>query len=249
MLDKLGVPSWAVRELSRPLRNPARMSRSSPTTNARKQGEGLSRRSAAVWVTLLAAMTLVGGLLVVLDGKPLPRLDGRTLPALVAAGGANSIEEIYRTRQPLETERWQAIVIHHSGSPVGSAASIESEHKARNFNGLGYHFVVGNGHGMGDGELYVGYRWLDQLPGAHTGGPDGDWFNRRALGICLVGDGQRGQFTDAQLQRLVQLVTALAQKLDIPQDRILLHSDVAQTANPGRFFPEAAFREQLASAL
>ncbi len=37
-----------------------------------------------------------------------------------------------------------------------------------------------------------------------------------------------------------------AEKLKIPADKIVLHSDLFATDDPGPFFPEASFREQLA---
>lgn len=173
-------------------------------------------------------------------------MEGLSLPPMVAAAGPSSIEAIFRTRQALPEDRWQAIVIHHSGSVVGSPETIDAQHKGLRLDGLGYHFVIGNGSGFGDGDIHVGYRWLDQLPGAHVGGEQGAWFNHNAIGICLIGDGRRRPFTDQQARRLVQIVATLAERLDIAPDRIYLHSDLAPTDSPGRLFPEAAFREQLA---
>jgi hypothetical protein len=192
------------------------------------------------------SMSTVGGLLWLLQGGSAPRMEGLTLPPMVVAAGPSSIEAIFKTRQDMEPERWQAIVIHHSGSAVGNPSTIDTQHKGMGLAGLGYHFVIGNGSGYGDGDVYVGSRWLDQLPGAHVGGANGDWFNHNAIGICLVGDGRRRRFTEQQSRRLVQVVSALADRLAIPPDRIFLHSDLAATDSPGRYFPEAAFREQLA---
>jgi N-acetyl-anhydromuramyl-L-alanine amidase AmpD len=107
--------------------------------------------------------------------------------------------------------------------------------------------VIGNGHGIGDGEVHVGYRWLDQLPGAHVAGPQGDRLNRTSIGICLVGDGHRHEFTQEQMTRLLDLVASLRATLDIPASQVYLHSDVAQVADPGLMFPAAAFREQVAA--
>jgi N-acetyl-anhydromuramyl-L-alanine amidase AmpD len=210
---------------------------------------GVSARTRNVWIALLATMTGVGGMLWAVEGGPLPSLRGLSLPAMVAAGGPNSVEVVFETRHPLDVERWQAIVIHHSGSVVGSPATIADEHVQRyRLTGLGHHFIVGNGRGMQDGEIHVGYRWLDQLPGAHVAGEQGAWYNRYAIGICLVGDGTRAGFSDDQMRRLVDLVSALSREFDIPADRILLHSDLAETSSPGPFFPAAAFREALSAA-
>ena len=211
-----------------------------------KRPQPISMRSRVVWGSFAVAMTTVGGLFWVLQGGPAPRLDGLALTPMVAAAGPSSIEAVFKTRAAIQPKRWQAIVIHHSGSLYGTPGTIETQHRAMNINGLGYHFVLGNGSGMEDGEVHVGYRWLDQLPGAHVSGPKGDWYNRNSVGICLVGDGRRRGFSDQQMRRLVQLVSAVAEELQIPADHIYLHSDLTSTEDPGRMFPEAAFREQLA---
>lgn len=207
----------------------------------------MSQRAGVVWTALAVAMTAVAGLFFALDRSVAPRMDGVALPPLVASAGPTNVEAVLQTRVPLDQQRWDAIVIHHSGSPVGTPASIEAQHKALNYKGLGYHFVIGNGTGTADGELYVGYRWRDQLPGAHVVGPDADRLNQHAIGICLVGDGTRRPFTKSQFRRLVQTVRALSERLDIPPSRIYVHSDVAPVASPGKFFPEASFRAEIAS--
>ncbi|MFN7022637.1 MAG: peptidoglycan recognition family protein, partial [Phycisphaerales bacterium] len=161
----------------------------------RRAGADVSGRSKVVWVSFLGAMTLVGGLLLMLDGRPVPRLDGLSLSPLAATGWVQTeIDPVRITRRPIDRERWQAIVIHHSGSTVGTPASIEAENLSRNIKGLGHHFIIGNGNGMEDGQIHVGYRWLDQLPGAHAAGPNGHAYNLRSISICLVGDGNRRPF-------------------------------------------------------
>lgn len=203
-------------------------------------------RPRIVWLALLAATTSVAGLLMALDGKPTPRLDGLALSAPLDATTPTGIETIFKTRSELDRANWDGIVIHHSSSPHGSFAQLASDHEQRGLAGLGHHFVIGNGSGAGDGEIHVGYRWLDQLPGAHTGGPNVDSYNRRSIGICLIGDGDRRDFSDLQLRRLIQLVSALQAEFAIPNERVRLGRDIASTTSPGRYFPETAFRGRLA---
>lgn len=207
-------------------------------------------RIRAVWISFIAAMTLVGGLLLVLDGRPVPRVDGMSLSPLAATtwDPSPTVSPFLATRKPLDQQRWQAIVIHHSGSTVGTPASIEADHQARNLRGLGHHFIIGNGHGMEDGQVHIGYRWLDQLPGAHAAGPNGDAYNLHAISICLVGDGNRRPFTPAQLQRLEVLVDTLRRQFNIPADRVLLHSDIADVDDPGRLFPRNFLHTSVAAA-
>jgi N-acetylmuramoyl-L-alanine amidase len=53
----------------------------------------------------------------------------------------------------------------------GSATEFDSYHRRRGGleNGLGYHFVIGNGSGTPDGEIEISNRKLDLLDGAHAG--------------------------------------------------------------------------------
>ncbi len=217
-----------------------------PTTDhiSATERSGPSARTRNVWLALVAAMTSVGGLLLVLDGEPSPSVDGLALVA--STPDAPSIEAIYNTREAFDSARWDGIVIYDSGAMQGSAATLAAEHKARHLHGLGHHFVIGNGSGQGDGELHVGYRWLMQAPGAHAAGPDQDLYNHSYIGICLVGDGDRRPFTDAQMRRLVELVRSLQQELDLPEHAVLLGRDISTTTSPGRFFPETAIRSSLA---
>ncbi len=218
-------------------------SRTSSAARTRKVG----RRARVVWASLVGSMTAVTALLMALDHSTPTRLDGIALPAMAATRTNASIEAIFQTRVPVKADQWLAIVIDHSGAPFGTPASIDAEHRAMGLRSLGADFVIGNGQGMGDGEIHVGERWLEQQPGAHTAGPDGDWYNRHAIGISLVGDGTRRGFSQLQMTRLLDLVSALAREYDIPPERIVLHNDVAPVAGPGRYFPAASFREQVDS--
>ncbi len=198
-------------------------------------------RAPIVWVSFLGAMTVVGGLLLLTSG-PSPRTDGISVSALAAAtitstGTANLIQ----THKPLDVSRWQAIVIHHSGATRGDPASISKEHRDAGFQGLGHHFIIGNGTGMDDGEIRIGYRWLDQLPGAHAVGPNEKFYNEHSISICLVGDGNRAGFSQAQIQQLTTLVDALRRQLNLPAERVLLHSDLAPVSDPGKLFPAGLY--------
>jgi len=203
-------------------------------------------RTQAVWGALVAAMTGVGGLLMLLEDRPVGANAPLALVSLTDAPG-RSLDAIFDTRAPIETGRWKGLVVHHSGAPMGSPESITEDHNNRGFRGLGYHFVISNGQGAPDGQVFVGYRWQDQLPGVHVAGPLAEQFNRETIGICLVGDGERRAFTEAQLASLARLVSALRDETEIPAESVYLSRDVSPTSGPGRLFPEAVFRELVAS--
>lgn len=203
------------------------------------------QRSVLVVGSFIGAMTLVGGMLLLTDSTPAPRLgtgwDGIGTPAVSAGSLGRTILD---TAVPIKSDRWTEIRVYDSGSPYGSAESISRQHQAAHLKGIGYHFVIGNGNGMGDGELHVGYRWNEQLAGAHFAGPDESTVNNRSLGICLVGNGERNGFTQRQVDRLVELVRGLQARGVLTQDGIE-SGRVIIADSMGSKFPADIFRAQL----
>lgn len=142
---------------------------------------------------------------------------------------------------------WRYIVIHHSATPEGSASAFDDYHRNKRGwkNGLGYHFVIGNGTQSRDGEIEVGKRWKQQLNGAHAGD---NYLNRTGIGICLVGNFEENEEpTDRQLKSLERIIRYLSKRYDIPLSRIILHKDVREnhTACPGKNFPYDKLRYRL----
>ncbi len=208
---------------------------------------GPDRRTAAVWCSFVAMVTLVGGVLALTDSAT-PRT-GFLAANIEQYGESAQVDPVFLIDAPLDRQRWTGIIIHHLGLPAADADAIHHLHRSYGYQGLGYHFIIGNGRGLGDGAVHVGYRWNDQLPGVHTAGPDADHHNQRSIGICLVGDGDRQPFSEKQLENLIRLVQRLQRELAIPADRVFLHRDVNdRTVDPGRHFAEARFREQLLHA-
>jgi hypothetical protein len=107
--------------------------------------------------------------------------------------------------------RWKYIVVHNSGTRQGNAKAFDSYHRnVRHMpNGLAYHFVIGNGHSSGNGEIEIGSRWTRQINGGHVAS---DYLNNIALGICLVGDFNRDIPTKAQIAALEELIDYLRKR-------------------------------------
>jgi N-acetyl-anhydromuramyl-L-alanine amidase AmpD len=205
-------------------------------------------RTQVVWAVFICSMTAICAVLLLADDSMPAMRGGPVLGPAGALGVAGAPSAgILETHAPLDPERWQAIVIHHSGSPAGDARQLHRRHLDIGLDGLGYHFVIGNGNGMTDGAMQAGYRWVEQRAGAHAIGPEGPWANEHAIGICLIGNGETRPFTDEQIESLVRLVTSLQRRLDIPAERVYLHRQIADVRSPGRFFAEASFRQRLLS--
>ncbi|MHC4573934.1 MAG: peptidoglycan recognition protein family protein [Planctomycetota bacterium] len=145
-------------------------------------------------------------------------------------------------------KKWKAIVIHHSGTESGNAAIFNRWHQEDNeWDGVGYDFVIGNGTDSGDGRVEVTFRWRQQRTGAHCKTP-GNWANEKAIGICLVGNFDRGVPTVRQMQSLVQLVRFLQSRYRIPRNLVYGHKNTPGarvTECPGGNFPMARLKSML----
>lgn len=145
--------------------------------------------------------------------------------------------------RPSAKERdWKYIVLHHTASEKASVESIHEEHLKRKdasgnpWLGIGYHFVIGNGNGMPDGEVEPTFRWRQQLQGAHAGSTD-PAYNQQGIGICLVGNFEKHAPTAAQLTAMKKLVRKLKGNYRVASKNVIGHRDVRATECPGKLFP------------
>ena len=189
-----------------------------------------------------------------LSGKYLRLLLLLLIPIVYGCGGTPSYTYIpkdrYKTMKPeitipdsilselnkFKVRPWKYIVIHHSASDSGNASSIGKYHKNVKgwANGLGYHFLIGNGHGSNEGQIEVGNRWDEQIDGAHAGN---DKYNKYGIGICLVGNFENKPPTDSQMSSLLYLINYLQKRCNIPDSNIVMHRNFRKTVCPGKHFP------------
>ena len=146
--------------------------------------------------------------------------------------------------------RFDHIVIHHSGGGSGDPQMLRQVHRERQPNdpidAIPYHFVIGNGRGMTDGEVYASSRWRWRLWGAHLSARN-TRLNVSAIGICVIGNFETAQMSAAQFAALSDLCRHLMASFGIPVGNIGFHGHVPgeATACPGRNFP----RDRLIAAL
>ena len=222
-------------------------------------------------VALRAGFALVVGLAVagcqqskstIVQKLPTPSLDGPVVknaapvakaapatrpvnnaPAMAAAqrskGERGGVPQEWLINVPANS--WQYIVIHHSATPAGNAASFDRMHKAKGWDELGYHFVIGNGTASGDGQIEVGPRWSKQKWGAHAKTPD-QRYNNYGIGICLVGNFDIERPTKAQMESVERLVAYLMKTYRIPATHVIGHSETKATDCPGRHMSVAEVR-------
>ena len=220
-----------------------------------------TRRRFTVWASFVGGMTAVAGILLAGDrGAPsVHAAVSVTVDGLSPATDSSLI--LPRDAKPISGQ-WQAIVIHHSATPAGDSITLNRQHTASGLSGLGYHFVIGNGQGMEDGQVAVGFRWERQLPGAHANAAmRAPWplrtheaplsatdLNRKSVAICLVGNGERRAFTDQQTRQLLNLVRALQAELGIGAQAVFFHRELTpMVSGLGEFgqLQPGTFRAQL----
>ena len=132
-------------------------------------------------------------------------------------------------------------VIHGTGSPAASASGLADNHqRVRGIGGgMAYHFVIGNGHGIADGSLVIGPRWL---AGTASGAGDDISLDRGTISICLVGDFNRAPPSLKQLQTLDELLDYLTGKIGPYPVRLHREIENSRRACPGKHFPVRAMR-------
>jgi N-acetyl-anhydromuramyl-L-alanine amidase AmpD len=166
-------------------------------------------------------------------GKPPEPLGQITIPSLDVAPVPKHASHASRRKRPAEVKEWAVpiarpwkyIVIHHSATDKGSAALFDRAHRSLGWDELGYHFVINNGNGAGDGKIEVGSRWRKQKHGAHCGGTPDNEYNELGIGVCLVGDFTRRMPSPAQLASLKRLLIYLMGTYDISPMNVIGHRD------------------------
>jgi len=151
-------------------------------------------------------------------------------------------------KAPVAAGRWKYVVVHHSGADRGDLKSIDRYHKQERHmeHGLAYHFLIGNGNGMRDGEIAVGERWREQLDGGHL---HSEAQNKIAIGICLIGNFDEDKPTARQMQTLTALTDALLKRCQLSTSAVKTHQqiNVVKTRCPGKNFPTRSFIKGLHS--
>ena len=178
--------------------------------------------------------------------EPKPAVDVRRKPAPLTPPRAAALASDPAWTPCVCENKWRWIVLHHSDDRSGNLAKYDRIHRETNkWDECGYHFVIGNGQGSGDGLVEVGSRWFKQKHGAHAKTPD-NRFNDYGIGICLVGDFESdGPPTRAQMDATVRLCRWLMARYRISADEVMGHCDCKATACPGKHFPWAELRQRL----
>ena len=186
--------------------------------------------------------TLASPVLVSPEPPPSPKVEPAAKPVPSAAGdrdaGAGGAAAVARRgaagmgagggAEPVEVDRDPPQ--RHADRRGGA---VRREHRAKGWDELGYHFVIGNGTDTANGLVEVGSRWPKQKWGAHAQTPSEE-FNNFGIGICLVGNFDQSRPTKEQMDSLSRLVAYLMKTYRIPADHVIGHGDTKPTECPGK---------------
>jgi N-acetyl-anhydromuramyl-L-alanine amidase AmpD len=148
--------------------------------------------------------------------------------------------------------RWKYIVIHHSAGSYGNIDFLRQVHRQRQprdlIDAIPYHYVIGNGNGLGLGEIASDWRQELDLWGTHVSAHNVDR-NFRGIGICLIGNFETDRVPAEQYSALLTLTLRLMHKYGIPPDNVSGHGYIPGEATkcPGKNFPYHNFLSDIAS--
>ena len=229
-LDEL--PAAAPSSRSRSLKPPYD-SKSSGKTSPTLQGPSSSRSTSS---SNLYQTKVDGGLRSTSATGVVRRTSGQeTLKSFFGEDGGNELFFPNKADRP-----WQYVVLHHSATATGSYDTIDAEHrKVLGFDGCGYHFVIGNGTGSGDGQIEVSQRWVNQKHGVHCRNARNSQIDEYGIGICFIGDFNNAPPTPRQVAAARSLIAYLSRKYEIADDHVETHAHLAATPTvcPGKHFP------------
>ncbi|HYF51310.1 MAG TPA: peptidoglycan recognition family protein [Planctomycetota bacterium] len=222
-----------------------------PRAGARPQPASASASITEVVSRMVLLLICIGIGAVAVLGVSRPRSREEAAPEIPSPhfstpSPTNNLDEILATDPAAPSRAWRYVVIHHSASTRGSAQSFDQYHReVRRWQGLGYHFVIGNGADQGDGTIIAGPRWYAQEAGAHA---NSSAYNEHGIGVCLVGNFEESPPTPAQMIALQQLVQRLCDRFQIGVGNVVGHNQIRRggaTACPGKLFPFSELRSAL----
>ena len=117
-------------------------------------------------------------------------------------------------------EKVEYLIIHHTERNNDFPFFIKLRHKyLRKWDDIGYHYLIGNTRPFTrNGKIYTGRN--EEYEGAHTQG-----HNKNSLGICLIGNFDKNQPSEKQLQALYKLIKEKMQQYNIPPENIKGHNE------------------------
>ena len=157
-------------------------------------------RVVKVIFSLMLAMTAGALILLKLEGKPI-KPGGASLYSLTKL---SSVYTALGTDARIEPGRWQRLEIAYT---MIRESNLSSKGQLTGPLTLNYHFVIGDGTTIADGQIIPTDRWIRQLAALNR---DSQSDPRQTIQISLMGDPLTQKSTAKQTRQLDALILSLA---------------------------------------
>ena len=147
-------------------------------------------------------------------------------------------------RYAWEEMRFRYIVIHHTASDIGNLDYYRRLHmKERGWPDIAYHFVINNGsYNTAMGQVEQSSLWENRSINYST---KVSYVNYFGIAVALIGNFENHSVPALQWESLVNLITMLSKKYNIPPERIIAHRELWETACPGKHFDIVRLRAEV----
>ena len=165
-------------------------------------------RVAKVLAALMVSMTTGAIVLMSLGNNP-PSAGAFCLSSYYRLG---SIDNTLSSDAGQYPDRWNGAEIYYSGTKAGNLEQLAALSGVASLEDLNFHFVVCNGLGGKNGQIFSTEKWQRQWSII----PDQTWYGTgQTVRICVIADGKEAPATDIQRKRVDALLEGLHRKFDI----------------------------------
>ncbi len=169
-------------------------------------------RTLKILVSLVASMTVGGGVLMLLDRQG----PSQGAFSLASYTRLDSVENALAHNG--QTYAWDRIEVFYSQTPAGTLDTYAQWKQLSSTDELNFHFMIYNGLESTDGLIVSTNRWLKQRPCL----PNKEWYGTsQTIRICVIGDGVKNLATDSQIRRTWNLIDKLKRRMNITSDNIV----------------------------
>lgn len=167
-------------------------------------------RAQKIWVALIFSMAGIAGVLYTLD----PTAKAGSPQGLMQTTARQALAET--KAQP---GKWNRIVLIDTKSSFADATTLNKRAvELGESEGIGFHFLIGNGKGLDDGRAYACNFWNDQRAASPVYGRD--LADGKTIVVTVAGNTERDRVTAAQSERVRTLIIDLMRKYSIRPESV-----------------------------
>lgn len=167
-------------------------------------------RAQKIWVALIFSMAGIAGVLYTLD----PTAKTGSPQGLMQTTARQALADT--KAQP---GKWNRIVLIDTNSSFTDANSLNKRAvELGEPDGVGFHFVIGNGKGLDDGRAYACKFWGEQRAASSVYGKD--LSDGKTIVVAIAGNTDRDRVTAAQSERIRTHIVELMRKYGIRPESV-----------------------------